>query len=95
MFHAGDTALSIEFLLLARQLDQACDVAAAKGAMDVFARLVADSAKVGVEELSTCRLLPLLTGRVPASSCPCKIDVSIQGTSLQCAHMLLDSPDSV
>ena len=31
---------------MARQLDQAFDVAAAKGAMDVFARLVADSAKV-------------------------------------------------
>lgn len=43
---AGDVALAVEFLLMAGQLDQAFDVAAAKGAMDVFAKLVAETVKV-------------------------------------------------
>jgi hypothetical protein len=39
--------LAIEALLLAGQLDQAFDIAAAKGQLQLFARLAADGAKVG------------------------------------------------
>jgi WD repeat-containing protein 19 len=49
---AGDVTLAVEFLLLAGQLDQAFDVAAAKGAMDVFAQLVADNSKVSLWQRS-------------------------------------------
>jgi WD repeat-containing protein 19 len=49
---AGDVTLAVEFLLLAGQLDQAFDVAAAKGAMDVFAQLVADNSTVSLWQRS-------------------------------------------
>jgi hypothetical protein len=38
--------LAIEFLLLAGQLDQAFDLAAAKGQLDTFRQLAAGSVKV-------------------------------------------------
>lgn len=44
---AGDVQLAIEFLLLAGQLDQAFDLAAAKGQLLTFGQLAAGSIKVG------------------------------------------------
>eukprot|EP00879_Flechtneria_rotunda_P029705 GHRR01032146.1.p1 GENE.GHRR01032146.1~~GHRR01032146.1.p1 ORF type:complete len:223 (+),score=87.94 GHRR01032146.1:179-847(+) len=46
---AGDVALAVEFLLLAGQMDQAFDVAAAQGQMDAFAQLVSRNIKAPEE----------------------------------------------
>ena len=43
---AGDVQLAIEFLLMAGQLDQAFDLAAAKGQLETFGQLAASSVKV-------------------------------------------------
>jgi hypothetical protein len=46
---AGDVQLATEFLLLAGQLDQAFDLAAAKGQLQTFGQLAAGSIKVGAD----------------------------------------------
>lgn len=43
---AGDVPLAVEFLLLAGQLDQAFDLAAAKWQLEIFGQLAASSVKV-------------------------------------------------
>jgi WD repeat-containing protein 19 len=48
---AGDVQLAIEFLLLAGQVDQAFDLAAAKGQLQTFGQLAAGSIKVGADKL--------------------------------------------
>jgi WD repeat-containing protein 19 len=44
---SGEVQLALEFLLLAGQLDQAFDLAAAKGQLAAFGQLAASSIKVG------------------------------------------------